>query len=89
MVLLELTSQICQPRLVSLANIFANERYRPDVTQVTVTALNLTQFCCISFLARSWALYMLEGLLLLWQFLSCCFYTIATLNVAWQLAGWA
>lgn len=40
MVLLELTSQICQPQIVSLANIFANGKYRPDVTKVTVTVFN-------------------------------------------------
>ena len=39
MVLLELTSQICHPRLVSLANNFANGKHQTSVTKV-IAVLN-------------------------------------------------
>lgn len=39
MVLLELTSQICYPRLVSLADKFVIKNHRPDVTKVRVALL--------------------------------------------------
>ena len=34
LVLLELTSQLCHPRLVSLANVFASGKHRAIVTKV-------------------------------------------------------
>ena len=40
MVLLELTSQICHPRLVSLVNMFANGKPQPGVTKVIVSVLD-------------------------------------------------
>ena len=37
MVLLELTSQFCHPRLVSLSDVFANGKHRPGMTKVILT----------------------------------------------------